>query len=72
MASIEINSEYGFSLIETELMKLTSRIGTMRGNNQMSEEAAVELLNELKNIANICRDYKPSEEEKLNNKTISF
>ena len=75
MASIEINPEYGFSLIETELMKLTSKIDTMRGNNQMTEEAAIELLSELKNIANICRNYRPSEEEKINdvnNRTISF
>ena len=75
MASIEINPEYGFSLIETELMKLTSKIDTMRGNNQMTKEAAIELLSELKNIANICRNYRPSEEEKINdvnNRTISF
>ena len=75
MASIEYNPEYGFSLIETELMKLTSKIGNMQVNNQITEEAAIELLSELKNMANICKNYRPSEEEKINdvnNSTISF
>ena len=56
-------------------MKLTSKIGNMQVNNQITEEAAIELLSELKNMANICKNYRPSEEEKINdvnNSTISF
>lgn len=72
MASIELKPEYGFSLIEERLSFLTNDIGEMISKKELSEEAAKYLLNEFRNIANICRDYKSFEEEKNDSKTISF
>ena len=72
MANIEMNSEYGFSLIEGKMSSLTNDITTMIERKEISNEAAKWLLNEFKNIAGICKDYAKAEKGKTESKPISL
>ena len=72
MANLEIKPDYGFSIIEERLRFLTNDVDTMLKKGEIANEAAIYLLKEFGNIANICKDYKISLEDKPESKPISL
>ena len=72
MADITSSSNYSLSLIEEKIYSMNNDINTMIEKKQISNEAAVWLLSELKIMAELCKDGLTEDEDRNIPKPLSF
>ena len=71
MATINIDKNFGYEKIAEKMANLTNDINIMLEKGEISNEAAVWLLNEFKSVTGLCAEA-TAENDKENHQTLSF